>query len=547
MGRFDPDKADYSTPPPGEAPAAPSGRRFAPDRHFPTAPDATPPPGAVTSWWETAKNYGQTADDAVRAAANVLSFGMADRLAGLTNPGGTAAEVKKSEAARERSPIASVAGDVAGGVAIPGLGGGMLAARGLQAGLRPAIARAVGYGAEGAAVGAGQGAGTTYSGVPSDYVKNAVTGGALGGALGGTFGSILGPRNPGMRTTAEAPASAATQRVADRGYDMLRASPAQYEGPAARQLGDRVAQRLQNFDPTYTPTSTRAVERLRAFDNWPTSQSVTPAQFDLVRQSINEIPAIAGKDIKAGRTVKNMIDEFLAAPPPGSVRPGFEREAAEAARTARIATDSHAGAARARAVENLQTSARNATGREGNLAERQASKLATFIDPATAAGRNRMRGFNAAEREAFQDVVTPGRGQSLLKSAGDLLSGSSTPGGPIAAATVLGGAGGLAGHYFKDDPVMGTAVGATIPLLGMAMKGGANRMSAKAFDRALDLVRQRNPLYAHRVANAAMEEPGKHGSQMLRDAITAGLVGQGFGQVDSVEDEPLRITVNPRR
>jgi hypothetical protein len=527
MGRFDPEKADYATPPVEEAPAASSGRRFAPERHFPAAPDATPPAGAVTSWWDTAKNYGQTADDVVRAAANVLTFGMADRLAGLTGEG-TAAEVKKSEAARERSPIASVVGDVAGGVAIPGLGGGLLAARGIQAGLRPAIARAVGYGAEGAAVGAGQGAGTTYSEVPSDYVKNAVTGGALGGALGGTFGSLLGPRNPGMRTTAEVPASPATQRGADYAYGAVRANPTVYPTAPFNALAARLEQQLANYNPQFNQPALNAIEQIR------NAQTVTPTSIDVIRQQLN---ARGGSGV-----VRRALDDFMVNPPPGS-----PPTAAEASRIIDQARGLHAGAARTRALENIETSARNATGRGGNQAEKQASYVQSFIDPKVKGSRDRLRGFDPEERAALQRVVTPPRTENVLRSAGDLLSGANTPGGPLAAAAVLGGGGGLAGHYFKDDPVMGTAIGATIPLLGMAMKGGANRMSAKAFESALDLVSKRNPLYAHRLANAPLEEPGKHGSQMLRDAITAGLVGQGFGQVDSVEDEPLRITVNPRR
>jgi len=542
-----------------ERPARPPATSVAaPTNRFADDPNAAPPVTAAPArtWGDTLRGAGQTALDFAAAAGSSGTFGMdvrRDALAGWiagdypSYSAGVEAEQKRLEKHRERSPIASVAGDVAGAVALPGMGGAGLAARGIKAGAAPWLARAGGYGIEGAGVGAGQAAGTTYSGVPSDYLKNALTGGAIGFGLGGTIGGAFGPRNPGPRTTAVTPPSGQTQRVADYAYDALRASPAQYEAPAARQLGDRVAQRIQHYDPVYAPTSTRAVERLRGFDNWPTSQTVTPAQFDLVRQSINEIPAIASKDRSAGRIVKTMIDDFLAAPPPGAVRSGFQREAAEAARIARNATDLHAGAARARAIENLQTSAKNATGREGSLAERQASKLATFMDPATAAGRNRMRGFNAAEREAFQDVITPSGRQNFLKSAGDLLSGSNAPGGPAATAAVLGGLGGGAGYYFKDSPVVGTAAGLAVPIAGALMKGGANRMSAKSFDRALDLVRQRNPLYAHRVANAPVLSPGKHGSQMLRDAMTAGLIAQGFGQVDSVEDEPLRITVNPRR
>src|SRR5262245_50429425 len=103
------------------------------------------------SWWDTAKWVGQTADDAVRATANAMTFGMADRLAGYLGGEGTDAEVAKSAAARERSPVASIAGDVAGSVALPSFG----AAR-LTAAATPYIGnlagRTLGYGLTGAGV-----------------------------------------------------------------------------------------------------------------------------------------------------------------------------------------------------------------------------------------------------------------------------------------------------------------------------------------------------------------------------------------------------------
>jgi hypothetical protein len=71
----------------------------------------------------------QTVDDAVRAAANAVTFGMADRFAGAMSGKGTDEEVRLSEEARKRSPYASIVGDVGGVVALPGIGGRQFAAR----------------------------------------------------------------------------------------------------------------------------------------------------------------------------------------------------------------------------------------------------------------------------------------------------------------------------------------------------------------------------------------------------------------------------------
>src|SRR5262245_60577946 len=139
-------------------------------------PAAAPPP---KTWGDTAWGAVQTADDAVRAAANALTFGMADRFAGYMGGEGTDAEVKKSEAARERSPVASVVGDVGGSLLIPGFGAEALAARATPY-VGNLAARAGAYGLTGAATGAAQGAGNTYTGNLPDYVQNALVGGAFG-------------------------------------------------------------------------------------------------------------------------------------------------------------------------------------------------------------------------------------------------------------------------------------------------------------------------------------------------------------------------------
>ena len=168
-------------------------------------PPAPPPPGPDTRPWHV--RALETADDAVRAAANAVTFGGADRLAGYMNSGGPQtlsglitgqkpltydqavnAEVARSDAARKRSPIASLGGDIAGSVALPGFGAEALAARFG----RGALGRFGAYGTTGAGVGALQGAGNTYSGDVPDYVKNALIGGGIGLGTGGVLGSALG-------------------------------------------------------------------------------------------------------------------------------------------------------------------------------------------------------------------------------------------------------------------------------------------------------------------------------------------------------------------
>jgi hypothetical protein len=181
--------------------------------------DASTPPAGNT-WWDTAKNVGQTADDVARAAANAVTFGMADRFAGYMGGQGTDAEVAKSEAARARSPYASVVGDVGGSLALPGFGAEALAAR-LGGGLG---ARAAGYGLTGAASGAAQGAGSTYTGNLPDYLTNATIGGAMGGVLGAGLGGAFGGRPQVSR--AAVPTQPEAHAAAEGAYDALARSGA---------------------------------------------------------------------------------------------------------------------------------------------------------------------------------------------------------------------------------------------------------------------------------------------------------------------------------
>src|SRR6187399_507886 len=107
MGKYGPYDDDGPEPRPAArvAPAGGGGGKYGP--HAADDEPVAVPAGASGGWGETLGRWGQTADDAVRAAANAVTFGMADRLAGLTG-GGTDAQVKLSEEARKRSPYASI-------------------------------------------------------------------------------------------------------------------------------------------------------------------------------------------------------------------------------------------------------------------------------------------------------------------------------------------------------------------------------------------------------------------------------------------------------
>jgi len=139
---------------------------------------------------------GSAVGDFLRMAAQGASFGFADELAGLgaaVTPGGKGYTEARDES-RQRvedlrglNPGASLASELAGGVAVPGVGG-LKAMEGA-----PALGKLVNIGAvEGGLLGAGESDGTALdrlAGAGQGVAAGALTGGAFG--ILGTLGSKL--------------------------------------------------------------------------------------------------------------------------------------------------------------------------------------------------------------------------------------------------------------------------------------------------------------------------------------------------------------------
>jgi len=551
MGKYDPNNlpSPLDEPRPVDAGPTPSssGGKYAPSRGgLPEAAQATPP-GASTSWGETLKRAGQTAVDFATAAGSSGTFGMdvrRDAFAGWiagdypSYSAGVEAEQKRLEKQRERSPIASIAGDVAGAAALPGMGGAGLAARGIQAGLRPALARGLGFGVEGAGIGAAQSAGTTYSGVPSDYVKNAVTGGAIGGALGGTFGSILGPRNLGPRSTAEVPSTDRLYTEKTANYRDLANQPRMYEPGPVSDRGLDLELQLRNapnlFEPGTAPVSFRGIGHLH---DPPTTAHlgrgvpVSPGDLEAIIQGINKNVVQGSPDSAAAGMVKRGINDFILNPPPGAVMPGMQQAASEATALANRARGNYGGYRRGEFIDDLIDNARTSAGAAASglnvqnvlrQGARSAVRRTKGESPAS------KKGFNDAEIGALTDFARVGPTDQALRYVDRIMGG----GGGLGAlgATAAGVTGGAGVGFMQENPWIGGALGAGVLPAGLALRAFGNRRANRQINELGDMVRRRTPLYDERAAVAPMVTPGKSGSQMLRDMMTAGLIAQGFGQ-----------------
>ena len=489
------------------------------------------------SWWDTARNVGQTADDFVRAAANAVTFGMADRFAGAMEGAATGKgydkalqeEVAKSEAARSRSPYASLAGDVSGALALPGFGAEALAAR-YGSGLG---ARALGYGVTGAATGAAQGAGGTYTGNLSDYATNALIGGALGGTLGAGGGAAFGARPSVSR--AATPTSPQLHDIAQANYRTLAQSGAAYEPQAFYKAADDLERKLltERYHWRDSPATWRALEEMRGGGapgqlNTGFDAIIDPASIDFIRKGINRIPKTeaTATDRSSAEIVRRALDDFITNPPKGAVLPGTEREAERAAQRAMEARGNWAAYKRTEALDDLISNAQNTAGATYsglNLQNELRKGIRSFVRQKGGESQASKAGFTDPEVAAFTQYTRGTTPTNLLRYASNAMGGGGGSVG-IAGGIVGGGAlGGAYGKYFHDDPEAGTAaLGLLTPVVGAGLRMIGNRRANTEINQLRDLIAQRSPAYDYRKLFAGTRPgPGSapRTAKATRDAI----------------------------
>lgn len=155
-------------------------RRFATPAPTPVAAPAPDPAQAEFDALPTWQKPLKAADDLVRLAANGMTFGFADKIAGYLGGEGTEAERAKTEDARTRAGGAGLVAELGGGLATPA----GLAKAGVTAVRLPgAIGRIGGLAADGAAIGALDALGND---------QDVMTGAALGAGLGAAGQAVAG-------------------------------------------------------------------------------------------------------------------------------------------------------------------------------------------------------------------------------------------------------------------------------------------------------------------------------------------------------------------
>lgn len=188
---------------------------------------------ALPAWQKPLK----AADDLVRLAANGMTFGFADKIAGYFGGEGTEAERARTEDARARAGGAGIAAELGGAIATPA----GLAKAGVTATRLPGmIGRYGGLAADGAAMGVADALGNDR-----DIATNAATGAALGAAGQAAVGlgkKLISPlRTPPERAAAaQVLASEGVPVTAGQktGSKMLRMSESEIGGTVAEDIFD---------------------------------------------------------------------------------------------------------------------------------------------------------------------------------------------------------------------------------------------------------------------------------------------------------------------
>lgn len=413
-----------------------------------------------------------------RSALQGLTFGGGDEAvaAGASLLGGNpyefelARERARLSQGREQYPVSSIAAEIGGAVALPGIGAAGAVGQGASLPARAAIG-----GATGAAMGAAYGFGAGEGGVEQRALD------AGGGALfGGAVGAAIPVAGAAIRAGAE---KVASNRAFGRAIsaadspDQMRAAANQLYQQAdqvtglPRQSFTQSAQGIINdaarkgMDADLTPGAAKVADRIADAATDPQA-TIGFRELDILRRKA-AVPAgnIANRTESAiGSQMVEGIDDFISSVDPNLS--GVVKEARDLWGTLR----------RVEMVQGAIAKARNtASGFENGL---RGEFRKILNNPKL------RRGLNAQEIAAMEQVVRGTKAGNLLRQIGRIGIGLSGQSNGLGAAI-----GGIAGTA-AGGPIGGAAaIG-----LGTGAKALAERSTRSAADRALGMVSARNAL-----------------------------------------------------
>ncbi len=384
--------------------------------------------------------------------------GFDDELTALTNPGDYGQLQAQADAAkakrRAEHPVASVAGEIAGGLAL-GAGAG-------KAGLTvagkslPVVGKTGAAMLEGGAYGGLYGAGEAK---PGERLAGAGTGAAVGAAAGGALelaGRGVSRALAGKQAAVPARASGDLAQEGNAIYSQARAAGVTVKAPSFDRLAQNVQLAAGRLNKDLRPNTAGIVDDVMALKG----KNISLEELDELRQVVGQSMKNAQpQDVRTLTRIKDMIDNFSDNIKPGDITGdirGFD--------FIKQAREVWTRKAKTELLENLVEKAKNqATGFENGLVI-QFRQLAN--------NKSLMRQFSAEEQKMILGIVRRGSFHGALRALG-MLSPNSTFGGLMTGGVGVGA---------------GILPGAALAGTGMAARAGAGALTRGKVDRVLSAV-----------------------------------------------------------
>lgn len=363
-------------------------------------------------------------------------------------------EIKATQ--REENPVASIAGQVGGGLALGG--------KAAQAGLTTAgrfgastAGRVAGGAVEGAGYGALYGAGDAKEG---DRLSGGAEGAAIGGILGGSLGAVSGAMANRSAHAAARKAAPTVGQLADDAnalYASMRAEGVDISQSAAQKLASTIKSAAGNPNARLRPNT---VGILREVDQ-ATKQSLSLEAFDELRQGVNDaLKSAKPGDSRTLMKIKTAMDDFARTMKPGD----FTGDARKAVGFLEQAREVYSRQSKTELVESIidKVDVKSAQFSQSGLANaiRTTMRQVYF-------NKSILRQFSKPEQALIRQMAKGGSNSNVIN-----LLARFAPRGPVSAAvsTMLGNA------------TMGPAGFVVGPAIGQAAAKSADSAALKALE-----------------------------------------------------------------
>lgn len=364
-------------------------------------------------------------------------------------------EMDQAKATRRQDhPIASIAGEIAGGVTLAGGAG--------RAGLSVAGKSLPVIGKTGAAMTQGAGYGALYGSgeaKPGERLAGAGRGAAIGAATGGTLelaGRGVSRALSGRASAVPARTSGDLAQEANALYAQSQAAGVTIKAPAFDRLANNIQLAAGRINKDLRPNTAGIVDDVLALKG----KNIGLQDLDELRQVVGQSMKNAQpQDVRTLTRIKDMIDNFSDNVKPGDITGdirGFD--------FIRQGREIWSRKAKTEVLEEIVEKAKNqATGFENGLVIQMR---------ALANNKAKMKSFTAEERKMIIDVVRRGSVHGILRALG-MLSPNSTFGGLMTGGVGVGA---------------GILPGAALAGTGMAARAGAGALTRGKVDRLIGTV-----------------------------------------------------------